>query len=113
MSIFILGVNHKTASVQLREKVYFALDKLSLYLQDLLHREYAKEAVLLSTCNRSELYCETNNIEGIKDWFCAQTSVPRDELETVLYVYRNEEAVAHIMQVACGLDSMVLGEPQI
>ncbi|MBX3708616.1 MAG: glutamyl-tRNA reductase [Gammaproteobacteria bacterium] len=113
MSIFVVGMNHKTAPVMLREKVYFAFDKLSLYLQDLLAVGCTQEAVLLSTCNRSELYCDTDDIDAIKDWFFAQTSVPRELLEPVLYTYRNEEAVAHIMQVACGLDSMVLGEPQI
>lgn len=113
MSIFVIGINHKTAPVTLREKVYFALDKLSLYLQDLLSRGITEEAVLLSTCNRSELYCDSNDIGALRDWFCDQTSIPRKELESAIYVYRNEEAVAHIMQVACGLDSMVLGEPQI
>jgi len=113
MSIFVIGMNHKTAPVSLREKVYFALDKLSLYLQDLLNRGLAQEAVLLSTCNRSELYCETHDINAIRDWFCAQTSLPRSSFESALYIYVDEEAVSHIMQVACGLDSMVLGETQI
>lgn len=113
MSIFVVGINHKTAPISVREKVYFALDKLSLYLQDLLSRGYAREAVLLSTCNRSELYCESHDIGAIRDWFCAQTSLPRQELESVIYAYRDEDAVTHIMEVACGLDSMVLGEPQI
>jgi glutamyl-tRNA reductase len=113
MSIFIIGINYKTAPLTLREKVYFALDKLPLYLQDLLSREIAQEAVLLSTCNRSELYCRASDIAAVRDWFCEQTLIPRHELEPALYIYRNEEAVAHIMQVACGLDSMVLGEPQI
>lgn len=113
MSIFVIGINYKTAPVTLREKVYFALDKLPLYLQDLLSRDIAQEAVLLSTCNRSELYCASHDIGAIRDWFCDQTAVPRNELESAIYVYRNEEAVAHIMNVACGLDSMVMGEPQI
>lgn len=113
MSIFVIGVNHKTASLTIREKVYFTLDSLPLYLNDLLTAGLVQEAVLLSTCNRSELYCETNEIEAVKDWFCAQTSLPRDELEKALYVYKNEDAVAHMMEVACGLDSLVLGEPQI
>ncbi len=113
MTIITIGINHKTAPITLREKVYFALDKLALYLQDLLNRGLAHEAVLLSTCNRSELYCEADDVAAIRDWFCAQTTLPRQELEPALYIHRGEEAVAHIMQVACGLDSMVLGEPQI
>jgi glutamyl-tRNA reductase len=113
MSIFVIGINHKTASIALREKVYFSADQLMLYLQDLLSRGHASEGVLLSTCNRSELYCETDDINAVCDWFCAQTSVPREILQPALYVYNNEQAVAHIMEVAAGLDSMVLGEPQI
>lgn len=113
MSIFVIGINHKTAPVSLREKIYFSLDKLTLYLQDLLNRNVAREAVLLSTCNRSELYCEADNAAALKDWLCAQAAISVAELEAVLYVYQHEEAIAHIMQVACGLDSMVLGESQI
>lgn len=113
MAIFVIGINHKTAPIALREKVYFAVDKLSLYLQDLLTRGCAQEAVLLSTCNRSELYCEAVDEEAACEWFCAQTSATRAELNLALYVYRDQRAVAHIMDVACGLDSMVLGEPQI
>ena len=56
MAIFVIGINHKTATVGVREKVYFALDNLALYLQDLLSRRAVQEAVILSTCNRSELY---------------------------------------------------------
>lgn len=113
MSIFVVGINHKTAPIQLREKVYFALEKLPLYLQDLLNRGLAQEAVLLSTCNRSELYCYAQDISALRDWFCDQTELPRKELESAIYIYRNQEAIAHLMQVACGLDSMILGEPQI
>lgn len=113
MAIFVVGVNHKTAPLALRERIYFALDKLPLYLQDLLARGYAKEAVLLSTCNRSELYCEADDYIKIRDWFVAQTLFTHADLEGVLYHYRDEKAVSHMMEVACGLDSMVLGEPQI
>jgi glutamyl-tRNA reductase len=113
MSIFVIGINHKTAPVTLREKIYFETDKLSLYLQDIIHRGIAHEAVLLSTCNRSELYCDTSDISAVRDWFCTQTTHPSAELESALYIYRDEDAVAHIMKVACGLDSMIVGEPQI
>jgi glutamyl-tRNA reductase len=113
MSIFVVGINYKTAEITLREKAYFPLDKLALYLQDLLNRGHASEAVLLSTCNRSELYCESDDIEAVCDWFADQTTVTRDLLDSVIYIHQGEEAVEHMMQVACGLDSMVLGEPQI
>ncbi len=112
MSIFVIGINHKTAPVIVREKLYFTLDKISLYLRDLLNRGYVQEAVLISTCNRSELYCETDDVNGVREWFCcAGSKITR--IEPALYIYCDEDAVSHIMQVACGLDSMVLGEPQI
>src|SRR5438105_4422634 len=101
MSIFVVGINHKTAPITLREKVYFSFDKLTLYLQDLVYRTIAREAVLLSTCNRSELYCEASDSAAVYKWFCEQAP---DEIATAIYVYRDEDAVAHIMQVACGLD---------
>lgn len=113
MSIFVIGINHKTAPIALREKIYFPVDKLALYLQDALSSGSAYEAVLLSTCNRSELYCEADDLRVVCDWFAAQSSVSRQLLDQAIYIYRDEEAIAHIMKVACGLDSMVLGEPQI
>lgn len=113
MSIFVVGINHKTAPIALREQVYFSNDKLALYLQDILNQGIASEAVLLSTCNRSELYCETQDICAAKTWFIAQTALPEEKLAASIYVYQDEQAIAHIMQVACGLDSMVLGEPQV
>lgn len=113
MSIFVIGINHKTAPVTLREKIYFETEKLSLYLQDIIQSGHAHEAVLLSTCNRSELYCDTDDIGAVREWFHAQTDCPQGDLDAALYIYRDEEAVAHIMKVASGLDSMILGEPQI
>ena len=113
MTIVVIGINHKTAPVGLRENIYFAMDKLALYLNDILTQGIVREAVLISTCNRSELYCETDDIEAVKEWFCAQTAVLREELLPALYVYRDQDAVSHLMEVACGSDSMVLGEPQI
>lgn len=113
MSIFVIGINHKTAAVSLREKVYFAADKVALYLQDIVRRGVAHEALLFSTCNRSELYCDANDLAAVCDWFAAQTTVTRGELDNALYIHRDEQAVAHIMRVASGLDSMILGEPQI
>ncbi|MEO8400710.1 MAG: glutamyl-tRNA reductase [Gammaproteobacteria bacterium] len=113
MPIIACGINHKTAPVALREKVVFSPEKLPLYLQDLSANENICEAVLLSTCNRSELYCDTDDLPKITDWFCRHHQLTTEELEPVLYFYRDEEAVQHIMRVACGLDSMVLGESQI
>lgn len=113
MPIIACGINHKTASVALREKVVFAQEKLALYLQDLLTHENVREAVILSTCNRSELYCDADHAGKILDWFCRHHQLTRAELESVMYFHYDNAAVTHIMQVACGLDSMVLGESQI
>lgn len=113
MSIFVIGLNHKTASVDLREQLYFPTEKLPLYLQELLNLGHATEAVLLSTCNRSELYFLADQPEGARDWFYGQTSLSTSILDNMTYLYEDQAAVAHIMTVSCGLDSMVLGEPQI
>jgi glutamyl-tRNA reductase len=113
MPIIVCGMNHKTAPLSLRERVIFPMEKLPLYLADLLTHENIQEAVILSTCNRSELYCDSADVEPMIEWFCRQHQLSREQLWPALYVHRDEDAVQHIMQVACGLDSMVLGESQI
>lgn len=113
MSIIVIGINHKTAPIELREKVYFSEEKLALYLQDLLQQGLASEAVLVSTCNRSELYCVAEHVLPLVDWFHAQTAIEKEALLPVLYCLQEVEAIIHLTEVAVGLDSMVLGEPQI
>lgn len=113
MSIFVIGINHKTAPISIREKVFFASEQYAIYLHDLLSYPGVREAVLLSTCNRSELYGEADDVEVLREWFCAQTTLTNKVLEPLLYIYKQEEAITHMMQVACGLDSMILGESQI
>ncbi len=113
MPIIVCGINHKTAQVALREKVVFPFEKLPLYLHDLSANENIPEAVILSTCNRSEVYCKTEEAEKIIAWFCRQHQLSREQVLPSIYVYQGQEAIEHIMKVACGLDSMVLGESQI
>jgi len=113
MPILACGINHKTADIALREKVVFAQDKLALYLNDLATHENICEAVILSTCNRSELYCVADDINAVIEWFCRQHGITRNEIESSMYFYHDLDAVQHIMRVSCGLDSMVLGESQI
>lgn len=113
MPIIACGINHKTAPVALREKVIFSSEKLALYLNDLVTNENAHEAVVLSTCNRSEIYCDIDDIDKLFPWFCAQHGVSAQELEKAWYCYQGQQAVEHIMRVSCGLDSMIVGEPQI
>jgi len=113
MPIFVCGINHKTAPLAIREQVIFSLEKLPLYLNDLRTNENIQEAVILSTCNRSELYCDVDAADRLLEWFCRQHQLTYTELQSVMYIYEGQAAVAHMMQVACGLDSMILGEPQI
>ncbi len=113
MPIIVCGINHKTAPVILREQVTFPSEKVALYLNDLSTQENIAEAVLLSTCNRSELYCVGDDIEKVIDWFCRQHSLSHEEILPFLYCYTDQTAIEHIMNVACGLDSMVLGESEI
>lgn len=113
MPIIACGINHKTAPVTLREKVIFAQEKMSLYLNDLIAQENIREVVILSTCNRSEMYCYADDIEKVQAWFCRQHQIPASELLPYMYCHRDHAAIEHIMNVACGVDSMVLGESQI
>lgn len=112
MPIITYGLNHTTASIALREQLFFAQEKLPIYLQDLCNQPNIREAVILSTCNRTEIYCEADEKTCVLAWL--QQQFPQcDNISNVLYCYEDQLAIAHMMQVACGLDSMVLGEPQI
>lgn len=113
MPIIACGVNHKTAAIELRERVTFPSDKISLYLQDLMTDENIKEAALLSTCNRSEIYCQADEFVDLQSWFCRQHQIDENLIRSAWYCFHDLDAVAHIMKVSCGLDSMVLGEPEI
>jgi glutamyl-tRNA reductase len=113
MDIIVCGMNHNTAPIALREKVAFPQEKLSYYLNELQVQENIKEAVILSTCNRTDIYCVEKDVNKLINWFCNQHPLSCAEIQSHLYIYRGKQAIEHIMQVACGLDSMVLGEPQI
>ena len=118
MSIVAVGLNHKTAPVAGREKIAFNPDNLSLALQELLKSVQCKEAAILSTCNRTELYLiQDEKIEHIQEkvirWLAQYHNVPASTITPSLYWHSDRTAVNHIMRVACGLDSLVLGEPQI
>lgn len=115
MTILALGVNHKTASVEVREKVAFAAEQLELALQSLTQLGHVSESVIVSTCNRTELYChlEQDDLTPVIEWLAAFHQIPVDELSQYIYQHADEQAVSHLMSVAAGLDSLVLGEPQI
>ena len=126
MAILVLGINHKTASVELREKVAFSDEKRLSALQQIQQQQLAESAVILSTCNRTELYLHNRQIspqeelsqnqqwlEQIIDWFTTLHGLNQQLLRDNLYLAQNSAATRHLMRVACGLDSLILGEPQI
>lgn len=115
MTLIVLGINHKTAKLDIREKVAFSPEQLPAALLDLIELSTLKEAALLSTCNRMELYLhiKEEDVTEVFDWLKDHKSLANDDLDDCHYIYMGDEAVSHIMKVASGLDSMVLGEPQI
>ncbi|MFQ6372178.1 glutamyl-tRNA reductase [Shewanella sp. YIC-542] len=113
MSLVAIGINHKTATVDLREKVAFAPDKIHEAMRSLAQETASGEAVIVSTCNRTELYCNTQNVAQVVTWLEQYHSLSHDEVSPCLYEFEGQKAVQHLMRVASGLDSLVLGEPQI
>jgi glutamyl-tRNA reductase len=114
MQVFALGVSHHTAPLAVREQLAFDLTRLPEVLHDLLQQAPVREAAILSTCNRTEIYCAAENPDSVANWLAhyrAQPNLPA--LGPYLYVHPQRDAVTHMFRVASGLDSMVLGEPQI
>ncbi|MEQ1592758.1 MAG: glutamyl-tRNA reductase [Thiobacillaceae bacterium] len=113
MHLFALGVNHHTAPLAVREQVAFGPEKLTQALHELTSSRRASEVAILSTCNRTELYCNTAQPEATVEWLAEFHKIERRELAPYLYTLPREQAVQHAFRVAAGLDSMVLGETQI
>lgn len=115
MPIFVLGINHKTAPVELREQLAFNDASIPAALADLRAQPEVDEAAIVSTCNRTEVWCASGAGEAasVQQWLARQRALGGDALRACLYEYRGEDAVRHLFRVACGLDSLVLGEPQI
>jgi glutamyl-tRNA reductase len=115
MALLTLGINHRTAPVELRERVAFATERMGEAFSGLRLASGATETIILSTCNRTEIYLAGDDdcAAVVLRWLAGFHDMDAAELEEALYIYRDSEAVRHIMRVACGLDSMVLGEPQI
>ena len=115
MPLFSLGINHHTASVSLREKVAFAPESLLDAYQQLSVLETVRGAVIVSTCNRTEIYCDLSldDAQPVIDWLCYFHQLDKSELTASLYCYQGRQAIQHLYRVASGLDSLVLGEPQI
>jgi len=124
MTTLLLGINHNTASIDVREKVAFAPEKMHDALQLACADVELDEIVIVSTCNRTELYCEPGEAmaasekseevyQHIEQWLGQYHGLSHEQLENCVYIHSDLEAVRHCMKVASGLDSMVLGEPQI
>jgi len=115
MTVLALGINHKSASVELRERLAFTPERLPEALQTVQNDAGCDEAVILSTCNRTEIYCfgEKSVPKNVLNWLASFHQVDSEELQKHIYVHRDVAATQHLMRVASGLDSMVIGEPQI
>ena len=112
MHLYVIGVNHTTAPIQIREHVAFNSEHLGSALRELTLHD-ATEAAILSTCNRTELYCSTDNPEKPLQWLSKYHKLETNSIQPYIYTLPHNEAVKHAFRVASGLDSMVLGEPQI
>lgn len=123
MQILLVGLNHKTAPVEVRECLAFSPVTLRSALTHFdanhfqAHLEHIREGVILSTCNRLEVYALVHNpdvaLQSIVNFLGESKGLPPEDFQPYLYIKQNEDAVCHLMRVAAGLDSMVLGEPQI
>ena len=117
MKVFIVGLNHKIADIEVREKLAFDGPKLLEGLMRFKELPEVKEAIILSTCNRVELYANVLDIEraaeSIKAFLAKFHGIKRSSLDKALYIYDDIDAVKHIFRVASSLDSMIVGEPQI
>lgn len=113
MQLFAFGINHQTAPLDIREQVAFPAERLEPALHDLAAHRAVREAAILSTCNRTEIYCNTDEPMLAIDWLSEFHQLKRDTIQPYLYALPQEQAVKHAFRVASGLDSMVLGEPQI
>ena len=111
--IFTLGINHHSAPLAIRERVAFGADKLGHALGDLTRDRPVREVAILSTCNRTEIYCSAESPDVVIDWLAHYHQVSRDEIAPYIYTHDQPEAIRHAFRVASGLDSMVIGEPQI
>jgi glutamyl-tRNA reductase len=113
MSLYTLGLNHTTAPLELRERVAFAPDALSGALRELTARNVVRVAAILSTCNRTEVYFHGGEPAPVARWLEQSHALPASTLAPYVYTLNDDRAVSHAFRVASGLDSMVLGEPQI
>jgi glutamyl-tRNA reductase len=113
MQLFAFGINHHTAPLAIREQVAFHAESVKQALLDLVDHRPVKEAAILSTCNRTEVYCNTDEPQQAIEWMADFHQLKSHAIEPYLYTLPRQDAVKHAFRVASGLDSMVLGETQI
>jgi glutamyl-tRNA reductase len=117
VSLLVVGLNHRTVPVELLERMTVPEERLAKALHDLAAREHLLEVVVLSTCNRTEIYARCTHFHAavgdVRDFLAAQSGADPDEFDDHLYTYYDEAAVAHLFSVAAGLDSMIVGESEI
>jgi len=113
MPLHVLGINHHSASLEIREKLAFPPESQAEALADLAAQPGVGEAVLVSTCNRTEIYCNADDPVAARSWLVSAGTRAGVDVDPLLYAHSGSDAVRHAFRVAAGLDSMVLGEPQI
>src|SRR5215467_12206030 len=113
MQLALVGLSHKTAPVEIRERLAFSIDAVRDALTALTGRNEVNEAMILSTCNRVEVVAQSNGDDAIREFLCEFHRIPPDSVSRHLYSLRNVDAIRHIFRVTSSLDSMVIGEPQI
>lgn len=117
MNIILIGMNHKTAPLEIREKLSLSCGDNVNLVKELMQVPHLKEAMCLSTCNRVEVLADTKDaaaaLDNLKDFVFHRGHLSREEMERCLYVYFDHDAVRHLFRVAASLDSLVMGEPQI
>src|SRR5512137_1870233 len=115
MAIITLGLNHNTAPISIRERLAFPTEQVTHALRKLRRLPGIEEAAILSTCNRTEFYCGIHGTgrDRLVDWIADAQHLNREEFQPYLYTHNDSATIRHMFRVASGLDSLVLGEPQI
>ncbi|MDC9729583.1 MAG: glutamyl-tRNA reductase [Methyloprofundus sp.] len=115
MTFLALGINYTTAPVSIRERLAFPAETLGAAVKDLWNQATISEAAILSTCNRTEIYCtlQDNNASPVIEWIAQHHKITPADFQPYLYTHTDSALIRHIFRVASGLESMILGEPQI
>jgi glutamyl-tRNA reductase len=113
MQLALVGLSHKTAPVEIRERLAFSSDGVRNALTALTGRQEVQEAIILSTCNRVEVVAQSSGDDTIREFLCDFHQIPHDSVSKHLYSFRNADAIRHVFRVTSSLDSMIVGEPQI